>query len=121
MKGDIQINDILFTANGYTKLTEGFVSFEIKNRTINNTLVSDFLNIKKTFEISWENCSLSGDLLDQFIALYISDSDITFIKTNYDLTESTYICRLSMSESFLRDYEKDNYSYNGVKIKLEEV
>lgn len=121
MIGDIQINNHVFHSNGYRKLTEGFINFEVSDRTINNTLVSDFLEVKKTFEISWDDCSIDGELLDEFIGLSQSADDVTFIKTNYDLTTTTTTCRLTLSESFARDYERGKYSYNGVKIKLEEV
>jgi len=79
------------------------------------------LEVKKTFEISWDDCSIDGELLDEFIGLSQSADDVTFIKTNYDLTTTTTTCRLTLSESFARDYERGKYSYNGVKIKLEEV
>lgn len=121
MIGDIQINDHVFHSNGYRKLTEGFINFEVSDRTINNTLVSDFLETKRTYEISWENCSIDGELLDEFITLSQSADDVTFIKTNYDLTTTTTTCRLSMSENFNRIYERGKYSYEGVKIKLEEI
>lgn len=121
MIGDIQINDHVFHSNGYRKLTEGFINFEVSDRTINNTLVSDFLETKRTYEISWENCSIDGELLDEFISLSQSATDVTFIKTNYDLTTTTTICRLKISDSFDRVYDQGKYSYDGIKIKLEEV
>jgi hypothetical protein len=121
MKGDIKINDITLTANGYTKLTEGFINFEVKERTIDNTLVSDFFGVKRTFKISWEKCVISGDLLDSFIEIYLAGEDVTFIKTNYDLTETTYTCKLYLPDSFMRAYEKDNYGYDSIEVSLEEV
>lgn len=121
MIGDIQINDHVFHPNGYRKLTEGFIDFEVSARTINNTLVSDFFDTKRTYSISWDGASITGELLDEFIALYKSTDDVTFIKTNYDLTTTTVICRLRLSGNFLRDYEQGTYSYNGITIELEEV
>lgn len=121
MKGDIKINNHVFSPNGYRKLTEGFIEFEKSQRTINNTLTSDFLARKKTFVISWEDCAVDGELLDEFIALSESSDDVTFVKTNYDLTETTTVCRLKISESFSRIYEAGKYAYDGVEIMLEEI
>lgn len=121
MKGDIQINDHVFSPNGYRKLTEKIISFEKSKRTIDNTLVSDFMAVKKTFTISWDDCAIDGELLNEFMELYLSAEDVTFIKTNYDLTTSAYTCRIKLSDSFKRVYESRNYSYSGVNVTLEEV
>lgn len=121
MIGDIQINDRVLTANSYRKITEGFIDFEVSDRTIDNTLVSDFLATKKTFVVEWRDCAIDGELLNELIALSQSSDDVTFIKTNYDLTTTTTICRLKLSDSFKRIYEKEKYAYEDVKVSLEEV
>lgn len=121
MIGDIQINDHVFHPNGYRKLTEGFINFEVSQRTIDHTLVSDFLSVKRTFTISWDNATISGELLDEFITLYLSSSDVTFTKTNYDLSKTTVVCRLKLPESWKRDYEQGTYSYSGIIVTLEEI
>ena len=121
IKGDIQINSHVFHPNGYRKLTEGFIEFEKTQRSINNTLTSDFLAKKRTFVITWENCSIDGELLDEFIAISNSSEDVTFTKTNYDLTETSVTCRLKLSNSFARVYDDGKYAYNGVEVTLEEI
>lgn len=121
MKGDIKINTHVFHPNGYRKLTEGFIEFEKTQRTINNTLTSDFLAKKRTYIISWEDCAIDGELLDEFIAISDSSDDVTLTKVNYDLTETVVTCRLKLSDSFERIYEQGKYAYSGVEVSLEEV
>lgn len=121
MIGTFQINEHAFHPNGYRKLTEGFINFEVSDRTINNTLVSDFLAVKKTFTISWDDCTIDGDLLEEFIEWSQSSNTVTFALTNNDLTITSTICRLKMSDTFTRVYEKGKYAYSGIEVYLEEV
>lgn len=119
MIGDIQLGSVLLPATEYRKLTEGYLQFEVGERTINNTYVSDFIDSKKTFTIEW-NCSIDETLMQSIIDLYTGD-DITVLYTESDGTVSTYICHMVLPESWDRSSYVNPYSYDGFSVYLEEV
>ena len=118
--GSYKINDHVFSPNGGRTLTEGYLDFEVTDRTINKTLVSDFVIFKRTFSIKW-SVAITQDLLEIILAWYTAKQDVTFTKVNKDGTESSYTCRLSIPENFTRVYELKEYSYSDFEISLVEV
>jgi hypothetical protein len=119
-KGDLQIDTILLPDNGDLKYQPGFIQFEQKQRTVDNTLVSDFRAIKYKFAFSWGN-PLDGIFMADLVELYLAGNDVTFIETNADLSTNTYICRLSISETTLREIASGNYAFSGFSMNLEEI
>lgn len=118
-KGDIQINSVLLPFEGI-KVSYGYIDFEVVDRTIDKTLVSDFIALKRIFTISWDNM-VSGTFMADIIDIYILKQDVTLIVTNADLSTSTYTCKLSISDRVLRELYSGNYAFSGFTITLEEV
>lgn len=118
MKGDIKLNGILLPVD--TKLARGYIDFEVTERTINRTLVSDFITLKNTFSLSWDEIIL-GNLLAFILDIYLLKEDVTIEITNADLTTNIYNCHLSISQSILREIASGDYAYSGFNVKLEEI
>jgi len=118
-KGDLKINDILLPLEGL-QYKPGWIDYEVTDRTINKTLVSDFVAFKRTFAISW-SYPLDGSFLADLLDLYIAKADVTFTETGADLVDTSYTCKLSISSSYLRELYSGNYAFSGFAITLEEV
>lgn len=118
-KGDLKINAMLLPLDGI-QYKPGWIDYEVTARTINKTLVSDFVSFKRTFAISWAN-PLEGSFLADLLDLYIAKADVTFTETGADLVDTAYTCRLSISSSYLRELYSSNYAFSGFAITLEEV
>lgn len=118
--GDLTINGILIPGNFNLKFSQGYIDFEETQRTIDKTLVSDFASFKRIFNISWTSF-IQGDLLADFLDMYIAKDDVTFVVSNADGTDSTYICKLSISNEFLREIKVGDFAYSGFTLTLEEV
>lgn len=119
MKGDLQLGAIPLPLQGI-KFSEGWIDFEKKRRTINNTLVSDLVAFKRKFSISWDN-PLDGAFLADLLDLYIAKEDLTFTVTNADLTTTAYTVHIDIGSDILREIYSGNYAYSGFKIELEEI
>ncbi len=118
-KGDLSLNGVILPNIGI-QYTKGHIVFEVMDRTINKTLVSDYVTTKKTFKMSWSNI-LDGAFMADLIDIYELREDVTFIETQADLTTITTICKMTISDSYLRELESGNYAFSGFSIKLEEV
>jgi hypothetical protein len=118
-KGDLQINSILLPLDDI-QYKPGWIDYEVTDRTINRTLVSDFIAFKRTFDISWKN-PLEGSFLADLLDLYLAKEDVTFTETAADLTTTAYTCRMSISNKYLREIMSGNYAFSGFSITLEEV
>jgi hypothetical protein len=95
------------------------IDFEVKQRTVNKTLVSDFQDIKKRFTISWDRSY--GTLYADLLEIFLEREDVTFIEVQPDLSEVSYTCLMSISESVRREIEAGDYGFTGFSIVLEEV
>ncbi|MBA4274026.1 MAG: hypothetical protein C0436_00070 [Alphaproteobacteria bacterium] len=101
------------------KYTQGWIDFEVTERTINRTLVSDFIAFKRRFGITWN--ILDGNTMAALIDLYLAKEDVTFHERQPNGTFRTWTCRLQISEGILREIEIGNYAFSGFAITLEEV
>lgn len=119
MAGELQIDTILLPDYGL-RFSEGYIDFEVKDRTIDRTLVSDFVAIKRIFTVAWDN-PISGTLLADLVDLYMAKEDVTFTVTNADTTNTVYTCRLDIGNEYLREIASGNYAFSGLVITLEEV
>lgn len=119
MAGELQIDTILLPEYGL-RFSEGYIDFEVKDRTIDRTLVSDFVAIKRVFTIAWDN-PISGTLLASILEIYIAKKDVSFAITNADTSTTTYTCRLDIGGEYLREIASGNYAFSGFTITLEEV
>lgn len=117
--GDIQINTILLPIPGL-RFSPGYIDFEIRDRTINKTLVSDFVTIKNRFTITWEY-PVSGTFMAEILTLYLAKDDVTLTVTNSDLSTTAYTCALMVSHETLREITSGSYAFSGFSITLEEV
>lgn len=97
----------------------GWIDFEIKQRTINNTLVSDLKDIKRRFVVSYDR--IYGTLFADIIDLWLENEDVTFIEVQSDLTELSFTCRIEFPDSVRRELESGDYGYTGFAFTLEEV
>lgn len=118
MKGDIKFNGILLPEE--TNMTRGYIDFEVTERTINKTLVSDFIIIKNMFTLEWENL-ISGSLLAFFLNTYLLKEDVTLTIENADGTLDIFTCHLTISNSILREITAGDYAFSGFSMTLEEV
>ena len=119
MKGDLFIDTYLVPDSSLV-FTKGRLDFEKTERTINNTLVSDFIGFKKTFALEWGNW-LDGDFVDYIIGIYEAKEDVEFKEVLADNTEEVSICKLSISDSYVREYKEKNFAFSGFTVSLEEV
>lgn len=123
VKGELKINSIVIPDSSLN-FSPGWISFEVTQRTIDNTLVSDLKDDKRKFNLSWDNC-IDGDFFEQIVALYELGEDVTFTVTAEDLTDDVYDCHLTISPEVLRKVtrkrETGNYAYSGFAIALEEI
>jgi hypothetical protein len=99
--------------------SQGWIDFEVVERTINRTLVSDFVAFKRRFSIEWELAS--GELVAELLDLYLDKEDVIFEETQADNSVKTWTCRLSISDDIVRDIEVGNFAFSGFGITLEEV
>jgi hypothetical protein len=99
--------------------SQGWIDFEVSERTINRTLVSDFVAFKRTFTISWP--ILSEETLAALLEWYLDKEDVTFTETQSDSSTLSWTCRISISDSILREIEAVDYAFSGFSITLEEV
>jgi hypothetical protein len=97
----------------------GWIDFEVTDRTINRTLVSDFVGIKRFFIISYDR--VYGDLFGNILDLYLDKEDVTFFEEQPNGTYKSYVCRISISETVRRELEVAEYGYTGFAFTLEEV
>ena len=118
--GDLTINGNLIPGRQNLRFSQGYIDFEETQRTIDKTLVSDFVKFKRSFSISWTSY-IDGPLLVSFLDIYIAKEDVTFVVTDYDGTDSTYICKLGISPEFLREIKVGYFAYSGFSLTLEEV
>lgn len=102
------------------RFNPGHIDFEVSDRTIDKTLVSDFITIKNKFTISWDY-PVSGTFMAEIVELYLAKEDVTFTVTNADATTSVYTCWLSISEECLREIVSGSYAFSGFTISMEEV
>lgn len=117
--GDIQINTIILPNEGL-RFTPGYIDFEVKDRTINKTLVSDFATIKRKFTIIWDY-PVTGTFMADILELYLAKEDVTLYVTEANATISQYTCWLDISKENLRDISSGVYAFSGFTIMLEEV
>ena len=117
--GDVQINTMLLPNEGM-RFSPGYIDFEVKDRTINKTLVSDFVSIKRVFTITWEY-PISGTLMADLVELYLAKEDVTLSVTESDTTVSAYTCWLDISKESLREISSGVYAFSGFSVTLEEV
>jgi hypothetical protein len=101
------------------KYTQGWIDFEVSERTVNRTLVSDFIAFKRAFGITWN--VLDGEFMYQLVEIYLTKKDVTFSEKQSDGSWKSWICKMSISESLLREVEVGNYAFSGFSITLEEV
>lgn len=121
MNGDIYIDDFLLPdTDGSLVLNEGVIDFEVSERTINNTLVSDFIGFKKRFRITWNNL-ISGELLEILKTIYYAKEDVDLKITSELGVDTTYVCKMNMSPEYLRESKGSVFAYSGVEISFEEV
>jgi hypothetical protein len=97
----------------------GWIDFEVTERTINRTLVSDFVAIKRQFQVSYDRIygNLFGDILD----LYLDKEDVTFYEEQPDGSYNSWICRVDFPAQVKRDLNTGLYGYTGFSFRLEEV
>ena len=119
MKGELRLGTFVIPASS-REYSPGWIDFEVTGRTIDNTLVSDFIGFKRKFSISWSNW-LDGEFVEYLLSLYQSKEDVTFTEVKPDGTEQSWTCKLSISDAYVREYEEDNFAYSGFEIMLEEV
>lgn len=101
------------------KYTQSWIDFEVTERTINRTLVSDFIAFKRKFNVTWN--VLDGATMAAIIDIYLAKEDIVFHEQQSNGSFRTYTCRLSISANILREIEIGNYAFSGFSIELEEV
>jgi len=118
-KGDLKINALELPIDNI-KFSQDWIDFEVQDRTINRTLVSDFIAFKRKFVLTWQY-PLEGAFLADLLDLYIAKEDVTFTVTNADLTESLYTCKVDINGAYLREMLSGNYIFSGFGITLEEV
>ena len=118
-KGELTINSIPLPLDGM-RYSQGYIDFELKERTIDQTLVSDFIAFKRIFNISWSN-PLDGSFMADIIDLYLLKEDVTLYEVQADLTTKSFVCALTIGSNFLREMYARNYAFSGFSISLEEV
>jgi hypothetical protein len=101
------------------KYTQGWIDFEVSERTINKTLVSDFVAFKRTFAVTWN--VLDGEVMSSLIMLYLNKQDVNFHEKQPDGSYLSWVCKLSISQSIFREIEIGNFAFSGFAITLEEV
>jgi hypothetical protein len=101
------------------KYTQGWLDFEVSERTINRTLVSDFVGFKRTFSVTWN--VLEGEIMSSLILLYLTKQDVIFSEQQPDGSFLSWTCKLSISQSLLREIDAGNFAFSGFSITLEEV
>ena len=99
--------------------SQGWIDFEITDRTINKTLVSDFVAFKKVFTINWN--IVEGEFMASLIFLYLEKEDVTFSEQQPDGSWLSWVCRLTISNSLQREADAGNFAFSGFSITLEEV
>lgn len=118
-KGDLTLGSVPLPIQGI-KYSPGWIDYEKKARTINNTLVSDLVAFKRKFTISWDN-PLDGSFMADLLDMYIAKQDLTFVETQSDLTTVSYTVHIDIASEYLREIASGNYAFSGFKITLEEV
>jgi len=118
-QGDVYLNSTLMPGSSL-KVTKGYLDFEVSDRTIDKTFVSDFVATKRTRSLYWENF-LDEDFVDAMIALYLLKEDVVYSEVNSDLTITTFTVRMSISSEILREIDEGSYAYSGFVITMEEV
>jgi hypothetical protein len=116
--GILKLNGITLPSRNI-QYTQGWIDFEVKDRTINKTLVSDFIAIKRVFSISWP--VLEGSFMAQLINIYLAKNDVTFEEQQPNGSFLSFTCRMAISESVLREIDIENYAFSGFSFRLEEV
>jgi hypothetical protein len=101
------------------KYSQGWIDFEVSERTINRTLVSDFVAFKRSFSITWN--LLDGAILTSLLDLYLAKEDVIFYEQQANGTFKNWTCKLGISDSILREVESGNFAFSGFAITLEEV
>ena len=99
--------------------TQGWLDFELTERTINRTLVSDLIATKRVFSITWEQASRA--LVSQLVLLFLDERYLTFEEEQHDGSFLSWDVRLTIGANILRDIEAQDYSFVGFVINLEQV
>lgn len=97
----------------------GWIDFEITERTINRTLVSDFIAFKRLFIVSYDR--VYGDLFADLLELFLDKEDVIFYEQQPNGTYLNYTCRLDFPQSVKRELSRGLYGYTGFSFSLEEV
>jgi|WetSurMetagenome_2_1015567.scaffolds.fasta_scaffold424529_2 hypothetical protein len=118
-QGDFYINDILLPKSSI-KPTKGRLDFEISERTIDNTFVSDLKAIKEKRSFTWEN-ALDEDFITPMMEIYYAGEDVIYREVNSDLTETTFTMRMKIPDDIAQEVLEGSYAYSGFSISLEEV
>jgi hypothetical protein len=118
MSGKLLLNNIELPA--YRRnYAPGYITLEQTDRTIDGTLVSDIIGIKRRFDISWP--VLEGAFMAQLITIYLAKQAVEFKEQQPDGSYLTFSCWLSIPESVLREIEIENYAFSGFSIGLVEI
>lgn len=97
----------------------GYITLETTDRTINGTLVSDLIAIKRKFAISWP--ILDGAFMADFIELYVAGEPVEFGETGVDSIVTWYDCKLEISQETLREIHAGNFAFSGFSMELLEL
>ena len=121
MSGAIQLgptgSEVTLTPYGRT-YSEGYVEISKEDRTVNGTLVSDIVAVKKRFAIDYE--TLKGVDLEQILGLYQLQQELNLRVQERNESYSEYTVRMRPL-----DYERisilGDWEWGGVLIMCEEV
>ena len=97
----------------------GWIDFEVSERTINRTLVSDFVAIKRQFQIAYDR--VYGNLFGEILDLYLDKEDVVFYEEQPDGSYRNWTCVIDFPAQVKRDLNTGLYGYTGFSFRLEEV
>jgi hypothetical protein len=118
MIGELRIDSITLPETGRL-YRPGWIDFEVTERTIDRTLVSDFIAIKRRFSVAYDRAY--GDLFKQLYDLYLTKQDVTFTEFQPDGSSLSWTCRMSFPTEVERGLNRGLYGYVGFSVTLEEV
>lgn len=97
----------------------GYIPLEVTDRTIDGTLVSDIIALKRKFDISWP--IIDGGFMGQFVEWYVEREPLEFGEEQPDGSTVWFNVWMDIPESILREIEAGDYAFSGFRLNMVEI
>jgi hypothetical protein len=97
----------------------GYITIENTERTLDGSLVSDLIAIKRRFDVSWP--VIDGEFVASILPIYLNRDAVEFGETQPDNTVAWFDCRLTIPESILREIEIGEFAFSGFALNLVQI